>query len=75
MKFAKGSPFSIVLLASLSLAPIASRADAPATQPATYTNPLPVHVADPFIFREGDTYYLYGTAAGDGLLAWTSRTS
>src|SRR5687768_8309589 len=52
-------------------------ADAPATQkaaPATYTNPLPVpaEIADPFVFREGDTYYLYGTEARDGLLVWTS---
>jgi beta-xylosidase len=37
-----------------------------------YRNPLDVELADPFIFREGDTYYLYGTAAGDGLLVWTS---
>lgn len=44
----------------------------PATRPATYTNPLPVELADPFIFREGGTYYLYGTAADDGLLVWTS---
>ncbi|MDQ3441726.1 MAG: glycoside hydrolase family 43 protein [Planctomycetota bacterium] len=45
----------------------------PAMRPATYQNPLDVRVADPFIFREGDTYYLYGTEAGDGLLVWTSR--
>ena len=39
---------------------------------ATYTNPLPVQIADPFVFRDGDLYYLYGTAARDGLLVWTS---
>jgi beta-xylosidase len=39
----------------------------------TYCNPLDVLLADPFIYREGDTYYLYGTAARDGLLVWTSH--
>jgi beta-xylosidase len=55
----------------LLIAPLA-QADAPAT--TTYTNPLPTpqRIADPFVFREGDTYYLYGTSAGDGLLVWTS---
>ena len=54
----------------LLLVPLA-RADAA----ATYTNPLPTpeQIADPFVFREGDTYYLYGTAARDGLLVWTSN--
>ncbi|MEN8253910.1 MAG: family 43 glycosylhydrolase [Verrucomicrobiota bacterium] len=28
---------------------------------ATYTNPLDVPVADPFVFHEDDVYYLYGT--------------
>ena len=46
---------------------------APTSQRATYQNPLDVGIADPFIFREGDTYYLYGTEAGDGLFVWTSR--
>ena len=57
----------------LLLAAIA-HGDPPATATTTYTNPLPVpeHIADPFVFREGDTYYLYGTAARDGLLVWTS---
>src|SRR5690348_571481 len=48
------------------------------SQPATknvdtYANPLDVLIADPFIYREGDTYYLYGTAADDGLYVWTSH--
>src|SRR5688500_3106729 len=57
------------IVLTLLLAPLA-RAEAP----ATYTNPLPTpeQIADPFVFREGDTYYLYGTAARDGLLVWTS---
>ena len=62
-----------VLLLTLVLTPVA-RADTPAAATTTYTNPLPVpeHIADPFVFREGDTYYLYGTSARDGLLLWTS---
>jgi beta-xylosidase len=45
----------------------------PATAPAdTFCNPVDVLVADPFIFQEGDTYYLYGTASGEGLYVWTS---
>jgi beta-xylosidase len=39
----------------------------------TFANPIDVLIADPFIFREADTYYLYGTAADDGLLVWTSN--
>src|SRR5438105_1691494 len=38
----------------------------------TYCNPIDVLLADPFIFRQENTYYLYGTAAEDGLLVWTS---
>jgi beta-xylosidase len=44
----------------------------------TYRNPFEdVHVGDPFIYRVGQTYYLYGTAddAADiqGIPLWTSR--
>src|SRR5688572_18547401 len=39
----------------------------------TFANPIDVLLADPFIHKEGDTYYLYGTAARDGLLVWTSK--
>jgi beta-xylosidase len=64
-----------MLSAALALLVFASivRADAPATQTATYQNPLNISIADPFIFREGDTYYLYGTEAADGLFVWTSQ--
>jgi beta-xylosidase len=77
MKFAsKARPRITFRLATICLATLtiaaSARGESPATQPATYTNPLNVQVADPFIFREGNTYYLYGTAAGDGLLVWTS---
>ena len=70
---------SCVVLAIAS----AALADTPAATATTttptaartsYTNPLPIpeHIADPFVYREGDTYYLYGTSARDGLLVWTS---
>lgn len=39
-----------------------------------FANPLAVKLADPFIFREGDTYYLYGTSGGSrGTMGWTSK--
>jgi beta-xylosidase len=65
---------------SLALSSSSSRADTkpPATGTAaevradTFCNPIDVLVADPFIYREGDTYYLYGTASGEGLYVWTS---
>src|SRR5687768_5283890 len=37
-----------------------------------YCNPLDVLLADPFIYRQGDTYYLYATSSDRGLLVWTS---
>src|SRR4051812_34631731 len=61
----------LVLVLSVLAAPIV--AAAPPTTRDTYTNPLDVLLADPFIYREGDTYYLYGTAAANGLLVWTSQ--
>lgn len=39
----------------------------------SYVNPLPVRVADPFVLKVGETYYLYGTSAGDGFKVWSSR--
>src|SRR4051812_33541817 len=39
----------------------------------TFCNPLDVLLADPFIYRDAKTYYLYGTAAPDGLLVWSSE--
>lgn len=46
----------------------------------TYTNPVYPNSADPFILKDGDTYYLYATNSGDGFIAskstdlvnWTS---
>src|SRR4029079_16088465 len=67
------SPYRLIVLLAIALGVHFTKADAPpATQP-TYQNPLKVELADPFMYREGDTYYLYGTAAGDGLLVWTSN--
>jgi hypothetical protein len=67
------SPYRLIVLLAIALGVHFTKADAPpATQP-TYQNALKVELADPFIYREGDTYYLYGTAAGDGLLVWTSN--
>lgn len=40
----------------------------------TYTNPIDIQIADPFVFRENDTYYLYGTTSPDsGFWVYTSR--
>jgi beta-xylosidase len=44
-----------------------------AAPPDQYCNPIDVLLADPFIFQEKDTYYLYGTASEVGLLVWTSK--
>jgi len=39
----------------------------------TYCNPLPVTIADPWILKEGDRYYLYGTnATQSGFRVYTS---
>ena len=45
-------------LLALSSAALPARAWA---EVATYANPLDVIIADPFVLRHGDTYYLYGT--------------
>jgi beta-xylosidase len=66
-----GNPI-VGAIALLLLACQPGMADAPAA-PSTYRNPLGVVAADPFVYREGDTYYLYATAAADGLLVWTSK--
>ena len=50
-----------------ALAPVPARAE------AGFANPIDVLLADPFIYREGDTYYLYGTSSVSGLYVWTSE--
>lgn len=52
----------------------------PEAEGQTYTNPVYPNSADPFILKDGDTYYLYATNSGDGFVAskstdlvnWTS---
>ena len=55
------------------LSPLIARADAPATTQATYTNPLNVDVADPFIIRHDGVYWLYGTSSREGFKSWCSN--
>ncbi|MEA2708678.1 MAG: hypothetical protein QOF78_1279 [Phycisphaerales bacterium] len=57
--------------ASFIVLVIASAALAETPETTTYTNPLPTpeHVADPFVYREGDTYYLYRRGMG----CWSGR--
>jgi len=38
-----------------------------------YSNPIDVLVADPYVYQEGNTYYLYGTSAPDGFRVYTSK--
>ncbi len=40
---------------------------------SNYSNPLDVLVADPFVYHENDTYYLYGTSAHEGFKVYTSK--
>jgi beta-xylosidase len=63
---------SLLLVLSAGCANSGQRS-APVAVSTTYTNPLPVRIADPFVYREGSTYYLYGTSAYDGLYGWTSK--
>lgn len=39
----------------------------------TYTNPLNVEVADPFVIHYRGRYVLYGTSADDGFKCWVSN--
>jgi len=38
-----------------------------------YSNPIDVLVADPFVYHENDTYYLYGTSASEGFKVYISK--
>ncbi|RAO99394.1 glycoside hydrolase [Petrotoga sp. 9PW.55.5.1] len=41
---------------------------------STYTNPLKVFVADPYVLKVEDTYYLYGTSVANmGFKVWESN--
>lgn len=69
-------------IACITITAFSAVAETTATEPAaaaaapltTYTNPLNVPIADPFVLREGDTYYMYGTTdyGGAGFLVFTS---
>jgi beta-xylosidase len=69
------SQFSWLWIVTLLVA-FHAHAEAPATQATTqqttYVNPLPINVADPFVIRDHDLYWLYGTSARDGFLCWSS---
>lgn len=39
---------------------------------ATYVNPLPVRLGDPYVLHTGDIYYLYGTSRPNGFEAYRS---
>jgi beta-xylosidase len=41
----------------------------------TYENPVggSIRMGDPFVLRTGNSYYLYGTTAGDGFKCWRSE--
>ena len=40
---------------------------------SNYSNPIDVLVADPFVYHEKDTYYLYGTSSPEGFRVYTSK--
>lgn len=67
MHFRTHVVFLLVLLSAL-----AARAQLVASPPGTYTNPLNISVADPFVLHYRGVYYLSGTSADDGFKMWTS---
>src|SRR3954470_18547413 len=69
MKRLRFAPIALVLF----LIATASARQASTAPSETYTNPLHVDVADPFVLRHDKTYYLYGTAGSStGYRVWTS---
>lgn len=53
---------------------MASGAETSGSLVTTYMNPLDPIVADPFVFKDGDTYYLYGTTSpGSGFEVSVSK--
>lgn len=44
-------------------------------QKKTFQNPLPVQFGDPYVLKDGDMYYMYGTGGGakKGFAAYSSR--
>ncbi len=65
--------FLFLLLSVLRAQPASAQATEPAAQ-ATYTNPLPVQLGDPYVLHTGDMYYMYGTGGADkGFAAYSSK--
>ncbi len=62
---------AVLFIALFGLGSIPARGD---DSIRTYANPLDVIIADPFVLRQGDVYYLYGTTdARSGFKVWTSN--
>lgn len=63
---------ALLLLVVCQCAGVQLGAQAPAPS-ATYTNPLPVQLGDPYVLYTGGKYYLYGTGGADkGFAAYSS---
>ena len=54
---------------------LAQTPPSPATNKATFSNPLPVQFGDPYILHTQDTYYMYGTGGGakKGFVTYSSK--
>lgn len=66
----------LCLLTGLSLPPAtAQTAPSTATAKATFSNPLPVQLGDPYVLYAQGMYYLYGTGGGadKGFAAYSSK--
>jgi beta-xylosidase len=69
------NPCYVVLLltfATFSCAVAAPPTTQKATAQATYTNPLNIEGADPFVIHYRGQYYCYATSANDGFKCWSS---
>jgi beta-xylosidase len=64
---------AILMAATVSIAAGAPpHAQTSSTEVLTYTNPLQVFIADPFVLYDEGTYYLYGTGSALGFEVYTS---
>lgn len=64
-----------VLLTTVFVEKGFSQTAAVATSKKTFKNPLPVQFGDPYVLRDGDMYYMYGTGGGakKGFSAYSSN--
>jgi beta-xylosidase len=69
--------FLLGLGGALAATPLLAHSPAAAEPPETYTNPLDVKIADPYVLREPDgPYYMYGSGSGAATTAFpTFRSS